>query len=190
MIDYSELPSDGVRFEQLVRELLIREDYEVRWTGVGPDGGRDLLVIERALGPFASFERTWLVSCKHKAHSGASVGLNDLDASIVDSCKAIGADGFILSCSTQPSTALITRLKEIESNNKITCRVWDGVDIEKRLMTPRTYSLMQIFFPKTAQSLHWTVFNAGSPTFWCGSHAGHFFYMSSRIPQDMRQLWL
>jgi hypothetical protein len=188
MINYKELSDDGVRFEQLIRELLVREDYDVRWTGVGADGGRDLLVTERASGPFAPFTRTWLISCKHKAHSGSSVGVNDLDRSIVDSCKSIGAEGFILACSTQASSALLSRLKEIEATNNLVCRVWDSVDIERRLMTPRTYSLMQIFFPETTQSLHWTVFNAGTPTFWCGSHAGHFFYMSSRIPAGVPRL--
>ena len=33
MIDYTELPKDGVRFEQLVRELYIREGFDVKWTG-------------------------------------------------------------------------------------------------------------------------------------------------------------
>ena len=47
---------------------------------------------------------------------------------------------------------------------------------------------MQIFFPKSAQSLQWTVFNAGSPRFWCGSHHGHFFYMSSRIVAGVPKL--
>jgi hypothetical protein len=78
MINFKELPDDGVAFEQLIRELLIREEFEVRWTGVGPDGGRDLIFTERTLGPMAGFERTWLVSCKHNAHSEKSVGINDL----------------------------------------------------------------------------------------------------------------
>ncbi len=28
------LPSDGIQFEQLVREMLIRSGFEVHWTGV------------------------------------------------------------------------------------------------------------------------------------------------------------
>lgn len=188
MIDYCELPKDGVRFEQLVRELLIREDFDVRWTGVGPDGGRDLLLVESTAGPLAPFERTWIVSCKHFAHSGGSVGVNDLDRSVIDSCKAVGASGFLLACSTQASSALLTRFREIEQSSGITCRTWDGVEIEKRLMKPRTFSLIHIFFPKSSANIPWSVFNAGSPSFWCGSHGGHFFYMSSRVPAGVPSL--
>jgi hypothetical protein len=188
MIDYCELPDDGVRFEQFVRELLIREDFEVRWTGVGPDGGRDLLLTERIVGPLAPLERTWIVSCKHFAHSKRSVGANDLDRSIIDTCKAVGATGFLLACSTQVSSGLTTRFREIEQSNGIVCRAWDGVEIEKRLMQPRAFSLTSIFFPKTAASIPWSVYNAGSPSFWCGSHGGHFFYMSSRVPAGVPTL--
>lgn len=55
-------------------------------------------------------------------------------------------------------------------------------------MHARTFSLQQIFFPTSPPSLQWTVFNAGSPTFWCGSFAGYFFYMSSRIPAGIPRL--
>jgi len=74
MLDFTELPADSVRFEQLIREILVRSGFEVHWTGTGPDGGRDLAAIERALGPLAQFERRWLVNCKHYAGSGRSVG--------------------------------------------------------------------------------------------------------------------
>jgi hypothetical protein len=188
MIDYRELPDDGVRFEQVVRELLIRDEFNVRWTGVGPDGGRDLLVIENAPGPLAPFERTWVVSCKHFAHSGKSVGTNDLDRSIIDTCKSVGASGFLLACSTQISSGLGTRFREIEQANGIVCRAWDGVEIEKRLMEPRAFSLVSIFFPKAAVGIPWSVYNAGSPSFWCGSHGGHLFYMSSRLPAGVPKL--
>jgi hypothetical protein len=75
MLNFKELPVDGVAFEQLIRELLLRSEFEVHWTGVGPDGGRDLVVTEKAAGQLAPFQRKWLVSCKHHAHSGTSVGL-------------------------------------------------------------------------------------------------------------------
>jgi len=188
MLDYKELAADGVLFEQLVRELLIREGFAVKWTGVGPDGGRDLLLTEGTIGPIAPFERLWVVSCKHFAHRGASVGVNDLDRSVVDSCKAAGAAGFILACSTQPSSALVTRLKEIEASSGIVCRYWDGVELEKRLLTPRTFALIHSFFPVTSKALPWAVYNAGSPSFWCAVHSGQFFYLSSRIASGTPRL--
>jgi hypothetical protein len=181
MLKFEELPKDGVAFEQLVRELLLRELFQVAWTGVGPDGGRDLVVTERSSGPIADFERRWIVSCKHFANGGGAVGLNDLDRSVVDSCRSAQAAGFILACSTHPSSSLVTRLKEIEINNAILCRSWDSVELERRLMTPRTFALVHAFLPASAASLPWAVYNAGSPSFWCGVHKGHFFYLASRI---------
>ena len=109
MIDFTELPADGVRFEQLIRELLIRSGLEVHWTGVGPDGGRDLVATENCQGRLAPFERKWLVSCKN-ATSGKSVGLDDVNG-ISDACAAVDASGFLLACSTQPSSTAVRRLK-------------------------------------------------------------------------------
>src|SRR5207248_3034358 len=39
----------------------------------GPDAGRDLIVEEVRTGIAGETRVKWLVSCKHKAHSGASV---------------------------------------------------------------------------------------------------------------------
>lgn len=46
-----------------------------------------LLIVEKVQGPLSKFERTWLVQCKHKAHSGKSVGRED-SYSIVTDCKS------------------------------------------------------------------------------------------------------
>lgn len=118
MIDYTELPVDGILFEQLVRELLLREGFDVHWTGVGPDAGRDLIVTEKTIGGIAEFNRQWLVSCKHFANSknSRSVGVSDVNG-IVDACRTVNAQGFLLICTTQPSSALVTRLDDIQKNN-------------------------------------------------------------------------
>src|SRR3989442_1527477 len=85
MIDFSELPQDGVAFEQLVREILLILDLHPRWSGIGPDRGRDILATEILSGPLAQSKRLWLVQCKHFAHAGRSVGRNDVGA-VVDDC--------------------------------------------------------------------------------------------------------
>ncbi len=179
MIDFSELPTDGIKFEQLIRELLIRCGFEVHWTGVGPDAGRDLVVIEKSDGPLAPFERKWLVSCKHYAKSGKSVGLSDING-IVDACQAVDAQGFLLVCSTQPSAAVLRRFKEIESKGKIMMRYWDSIEIEKRLNTPATFPLISIFFPKSSKLFSWKIYNTQSPSFWAANYKDYFLYLSSR----------
>ncbi len=130
MVDFSELPKDGILFEQLARELLMRSGFDVHWTGVGPDGQKDLIIVERSEGALSSFERRWLVNCKHNAVSGASVGLNDLP-NIIDACASVKADGFLLVCSTQPTSAVVTRLEELERSGRVRTRIWDGIELKE-----------------------------------------------------------
>jgi len=179
MVDFTELPEDGVRFEQLIREILQRSGFEVHWTGVGPDGGRDLIAIERATGGLAPFERRWLVSCKHFANASRSVGLGDIQ-DIPGHCAAAGATGFLLACSTQPSSAVVSRLEETEKNTKIVCRYWDGIEIEKRLDTASTFPLRLLFFPKSSAGLPWRIYNTTHPSFWAANYKDYFMYLSCR----------
>lgn len=179
MIDFLELPKDGIKFEQFVRELLIRSDFDVHWTGVGPDGGRDLTFVEKVEGKLAPFERKWLVSCKHFATSGRSVGIDDV-SDIVDACKAVDASGYLLACSTQPSASVVKRFEELESRGNIIIKSWDAIELEKRLYTPKTFPIISLFFPITSKSLKWQIFNTNSPAFWAANYKDYFLYLSSR----------
>lgn len=179
MIDFTELATDGVRFEQLVREILVRSGFEVHWTGVGPDGGRDLVVVERAVGSLAPFQRKWLVSCKHFAKSGKSVGLEDV-ADINDACDAVGASGFLLACSTQPSSGVVKRFEEIEGRGKLVVRFWDSVEIEKRLSAPHAFALTHLFFPESSKATPWQIYATRSPSLWAANYKDYFLYLSSR----------
>jgi HJR/Mrr/RecB family endonuclease len=38
---------DGTDLERLVREIFVREDYEVHWTGKESDGGSNLILNEK-----------------------------------------------------------------------------------------------------------------------------------------------
>ncbi|MBE1529573.1 hypothetical protein GGC65_004029 [Sphingopyxis sp. OAS728] len=180
MLDFKELPSDGVRFEQLIREMLIRSGFEVHWTGVGPDGGRDLVATERATGMLASFSRKWLVSCKHKAHGGGSVGLPDV-IDIVDACGAVDAEGYLLACSTQPSSGVVKRLEELQRSGKILTTFWDGVEIEKRLNIPELFPLVHQFMPESAKAQPWKIYATQAPSVWAANYKDYFLYMSCRI---------
>ncbi|SDZ16230.1 restriction endonuclease [Tindallia californiensis] len=187
MINFKELPSDGVKFEQLIREILVRSGFEVHWTGVGPDAGRDLIFIEKVNGKLAPFERKWLVSCKHNAVSGQSVGITDAN-NIIDDCEAVGAEGFLLACSTQPSSAVVKRFEEIESRGKIIVRYWDSIEIEKRLNTPSTLQLIHLFFPESYKQIGWKIYNTYSPAFWAANYKDYFVYLSSRTANTFPEL--
>jgi len=179
MIDFTELPLDGVKFEQLIRELLILDGFETHWTGVGQDGGRDLVVTEKLKGKLSYYKRKWLISCKHTANSGKSLG-REQAGNITEDCKAVGAEGYILVCSTQPTSSLVTRLEEIEQNQGIITRFWDSIEIEKMLLQPNTFNLIHTFFPCSSKNYKWKIYNAFSPAFWAANYKDYFFYLSCR----------
>lgn len=180
MLDFTELPTGGTEFELLIRELLFNIGHKPYWSGVGPDGGRDILCIESINSELLNRTSTWLVQCKHNAHSGASVGIGDLD-SIVDSCTHHNATGYILACSTKPSSAVINRLESITKNdqNHIIATCWDSVQIERLLSTPSNYRIAQTFFPNS--STPWKIFATDWPNRWVVAHRGYYFHLSNRI---------
>lgn len=182
MIDFKELPQDGTSFEQFVREIFLLYDLHPQWTGKGPDQGRDILINEKVSGQLSVFNRRWLVQCKHFAHSGKSVGRSDI-GSILNDCKQVGASGYLLVCSTQPSSSLVTMLKEIseQPENNIVTSIWDGVDLEKSLSEPRCFSLGHLFFPKSFSVIPWKLFNTGSPNKWTANYKTYFLHLNSRI---------
>jgi len=179
MLDFKELPDDGIKFEQLVRELLVISGHDVQWTGVGPDGGKDLVLTEHLKGPFSDYDRKWLISCKHKANSGGSVNTSDLGDFSAD-CATVDAEGFLIVCSTHLSAPAIRRLEEVSKSKNILTKNWDCIELEKQLMQPGPFGLISIFFPISARQFQWKIYNAFSPSFWAGNYKDYFLYMSSR----------
>lgn len=179
MLDFRELPEDGNDFELLVRELLYNRGLEVYWSGKGVDGGKDLLCIETHDSNFKNTSQRWLVQCKHKAHSGHAVGKNDLDG-IVDSCTEHDTTGYLLVCSTYPSSTVVKRMEEIQNTKGITTHFWDCRVLEKEILKPQNWSIANMFFPMSMCTSGWMV-NSIHPCFWYANYRGNVFYISTRI---------
>lgn len=181
-IDFRELPADGNDFELLVRELLYSKGLEVYWSGKGADGGKDLLCVEKQPSCVKGSSRRWLVQCKHNAHSGRAVGPADLE-SIVDACAEHNASGYLLACSTYPSSALVRRLEEIENSKGILTQFWDFRTLERELLQPENWGTASMFFPRSLSACGWTI-SAIEPGFWHASYQDNIFYLSTRISAD------
>lgn len=180
MLDFKELSKDGTDLERLAREIFVREGYETHWTGKGTDGGRDLLVKEKVKGPLSTFERLWLVQCKHKAHSGESVGKAEANSLITD-CKRVGATGYLMICTTALTSGLIQAYTELKEQENLVIDYWDEVRLEDRLLKPCNFSLINQFFPKSSNDVGLKIYNTNSPSFWAANYKGAFFYLSSRL---------
>ncbi|WP_405361972.1 restriction endonuclease [Kitasatospora sp. NBC_00085] len=186
MLDFHELAQDGEDLEQLIRELALALGYRAKWSGRGADGGRDLLLEESGDPLLGAKTRNWVVSCKHMAHAkdgaGRSVSSEDVGSigGIVDAVTQHDADGFLVVCSTQPSSALVNRLEAIERNKGVRTHIWDGVELERMLTTPRGWAVAQRFFPVSAEASGWKIFATSEPNRYIGITRGYYIRIANR----------
>lgn len=166
ILDFKDIPqanrANGQQdtFEQFARDFLLELGFKLEYPpGRGPDDGKDLVVSEIRTG--VSKKETkfyWLVSCKHKAHSGSSVNADEeVDPKgRVDHHKC---DGFLAFYSVVPSSPLTRKLHSL-TEYKIEVDIFDDKRIEKELLisTPQRQQLIiQYFtnsFTKNKELLH------------------------------------
>jgi len=182
MLDFKELSQNGNDLELLIREILLVKGLKVHWSGIGADGGRDLVCHEERSSEFFNDKKTWLIQCKHKAHGGNSVGVADLD-DIVDSVTQHNAKAYLLVCSTYPSSAVINRLEAITKNEAINIEAtyWDATIIEQKLSTPALWKIAQSFFPKSSKNATWQIYATENPNHWIVNFKGYHFHLTNRI---------
>jgi hypothetical protein len=136
-LNFTEIPpaqsgSDRDQFELFAGEFLTQEGFEViEGPDRGPDLGRDLIVQEVRTGPGGDTVVRWLVSCKHKAHSGNSVRPGD-EMSIRDRIEKHNCTGFIAFYSTVPTSSLAANLNSLRP--KFGLIVYDPAHIERKLL--------------------------------------------------------
>lgn len=95
----------------------------------GPDGGVDLLVKSKGGDP----TDTWLVSCKHFARSGDSVG-RSAEEDIIDRLHEHGATTFVGFYSTIASSGLEQKLERLRDRKGIKFKLFNSADIESYLL--------------------------------------------------------
>jgi hypothetical protein len=170
IIDFKEIPeankSTGKQdsFELFARDFFEALGYTIEeYPDRGPDGGRDLIMIE----PGGNVEETtvvrWLVSCKHKAHYGKSVVLKD-EPDIIERLQQHNCDGFIGFYSTVPASSLTNRLEGLTQNSnfhKFKYQIFDCEKIEKELLSSLdSLKIAERYFPNSYKQ--WKRENSGS----------------------------
>lgn len=136
VLDFKEIPqanvADGQQdiFELFARDFFKMLGFEiVEGPDRGQDGGRDLIVVENRDGIIGKTQFKWLVSCKHKIHSGQSVIDSD-ETDITDRVKAHGTSGFIGFYSTIISSGLSRKIRGLGIEHN----VFDREKIEAMLL--------------------------------------------------------
>lgn len=153
-IDFSEIPEAHIAIgEQDTFELFARDFFAeilkfkiLSEPSRGADGGKDILVEERQMGTLSENKVVWLVSCKHKAHSGSSVRPDD-ETNISDRLNQFHADGFIGFYSTLASSGLNNRLDAYRDRYKI--QIFDKEKIESLILKHKRYELFKRYFPRS-----------------------------------------
>ena len=153
MIDYKEIKGAD-DWELFCRDYLAAQRFVIEIPpGRGVDGGRDLLVKEQLKGILATRPFTWLVSCKHNAASGKSVGVSQ-ETNIIDRLTQHNADGFIGFYSTIASSPLIDVLKDFREKEKIeTFEIYDAARIEAGFHDIGLSNVLLQYLPKSYVSM-------------------------------------
>jgi hypothetical protein len=154
VVDFGEIPQphlpsgDQDLFELFARDFLEALGFRIlQGPGRGADRGRDLLVAETVDGTISKQERTWVVSAKHKAHSGRSVTDAD-EPDPIGRVRKFEADGFMGFYSTLPSSGLEDTLTRLEPQTDI--YVFDRGRIEQHLLSrPELQTAFQQYFPQS-----------------------------------------
>ncbi len=180
MIDFKELPSSGIAFELLIREIFIKLNYDVQWSGVGPDRGKDLIVVEENKSAIGTTKNKWLVQCKHYAHSGKSIGLEDI-GDFVSACRDHDVTHYLIVCSTQLSSALMERIDNISKKQKISIQYWDATKIERLLNQPDFYDIFQMFFPTSSNDTEIKIYATQQPNEWIFIYQSYYIILENRI---------
>ncbi|OSM00073.1 restriction endonuclease [Magnetofaba australis] len=154
ILDFKEIPEAHIAsgkqdaFELFAREFLHAVGYDIiEEPDRGADGGRDLIVEEKRTGVGGETRVRWLVSCKHKAHSGKSVRQTD-EQNIRDRIEHNKCNGFLGFYSMLPSSGLNHFLQELKSNFDV--QVLDNEKIEREILGNKNCSVIfERFFPSS-----------------------------------------
>jgi hypothetical protein len=117
-------------------------------SGRGQDGGCDLLVTTMVKDFISPRFLRWVVQCKHKAASGRSVSPRDFkdEFSFPDVVTHHHADGYLLVCSTRPSTKLKAHLDRLTSGGARQYVAWDYARVCEEVF--KHEGVMKQFFPE------------------------------------------
>lgn len=185
-LDFADLKT-GTKFEQLIRDILITLGYPVRWSGVGPDDGKDLIVSEPGGELFGQKSRQWLISCKNFAESKKSVNYADLTESgdIAGLVDTHGVDGFLVACTTQVSAGCTRQLEALETNKRIPITVWDSATLLRLAANPRVYALLQEYLPSVVGLNGIRVFRTTAPNNFVITGFGFYLHVVERHESDL-----
>jgi hypothetical protein len=151
-ISYKEIKS-WKEFEDLIvayfKQLKIEKgivDVNVKPSGAGSDGGRDILVTFRINDSLVTFTRKWVIQCKFY---NRNLKLSDIaNINIPTLVHEYGANGYLLICKEHVSSGISKKFENLELNCKFKYRYifWHGSSFLDKIITMD--KLVKVYFPK------------------------------------------
>lgn len=150
LIDFYEI-QDPHGFELFAMSYLELKGYAIeRRPALGADGRKDM-IVSQAVGFGSSYR--WLVSCKHRVSSSASIGSNDDGVDITkvfENC----CHGVLFVYSRPITEPLLRHIETVAKNFNCGYGVLTNYDIQRDLVSdPRYYSLISQCFPQSYSRL-------------------------------------
>jgi len=151
---------DGDHFEDLVAAYFeeLKNDKEnnissvkIDQSGVGPDGGRDILIEFEIYDEIKVFNRKWVIQCKFHDENIAPSKINQIN--IPTLIHSYNASGYLLVCRKRPTSGLTDLFERLnrDCKNSYSYEFWSGNQFIKKLRLMD--SLHQTFFPEYFQFL-------------------------------------
>lgn len=121
-------------------------DIDVKPSGTGTDGGRDILVTLKVTDSIVTFERRWVVQCKFHNSDISTDKISDINIpSLLSSYKA---SGYLLVCKQKPTSKLTDHFENLErSNNDLRFLVWSGEQFKRLILVKSNKEILQQYFP-------------------------------------------
>ncbi len=151
-LDFAEI-SDWREFENLIaayfREVEREKniiDIQVDPSGIGPDGGRDILITFQMTDSIIPFVRKWVVQCKFYDRVISKADLATIN--IPSLVHEYGADGYLLICKGDVSSTVTDMFENLRRECALgySYMIWTG-DQLKRMLTVKP-TLFATYFPE------------------------------------------
>lgn len=153
--DFNEI-LDHKKFEDLVVsyfEDLKHEkghsivDVEVKPSGTGTDGGRDILVTLKVTDSIVTFDRRWVVQCKFHDSDISTDKISDIN--IPSLLASYNASGYLLVCKQKPTSKLTDHFEKLESSNGQSQKfvAWSGEQFKRLILVKSKKEVLQQYFP-------------------------------------------
>lgn len=154
-LDFKEI-ADDKKFEDLIvsyfEDLKNENDHkiidvDVKPSGIGTDGGRDIIVTFKVTDSVMTFERRWVIQCKFHNSDISTDKIADIN--IPTLLHSYNASGYLLICRQKPTSKLTELFERLEKNCKFENKysVWSGEQLKRLILVKSKKEILQQYFP-------------------------------------------